>query len=111
MLFWKSQQSHCWINNPHLDSATPIDSIINRTSKEVNEHDCITYSNHEYPSSIIVDLGHRFIRIYILHKHEVIDSTYLNLGGGTISRFFVSLVKENNFYEQYSGIYQLLLFF
>jgi hypothetical protein len=70
----------------------------NKISKAVTVQECLeTKEIHKFPSCLIVDLGHRDIRFYVLHEYQILETTTLgHFGGSTLSHFLVKLIKENS---------------
>jgi hypothetical protein len=71
--------------------------IFSRSFKLLSVSDILANKNtHKFPSYILVDMGHKDIKIYIISDFKLIEQCNLGYGGSSICDFLVQLLKENN---------------
>ena len=77
------------------DTDSSISPLLSLPVSFITVQDCLSIKDvHKSPSCLIVDLGHKDIRFFVLIDHQVVDTWTLGFGGSSLSRFFVLLLKD-----------------
>jgi hypothetical protein len=84
------------LHSKDYDFSVYLKFYTSRPVSVVDKNECLsTKSVHAFPSYIIIDLGHKDIRFYVLQEHQIVETYNLGFGGSAISEFFVMLLTEN----------------